>query len=229
MDAEAFRRHGHDLVDWIAGLPEPHRALPGPLEERAGCGARRVAVVPADRGRPLRCDLPRLRAGDPARHHPLEPPGASSPTSPSPGAAAGVLAEFLSAALNVQAMLWRTSPAATEARRGDAWLAAAASSACPTRSKASSTTPRPSRACTRWPRPRHRAVADVAPAGLARTSDLGPLRVYGLRAGAFVDRQGDHDARGWATTRCPISPRTTSSGCGPRLCARPSPPTARGA
>ena len=30
------------------------------------------------------------------------------------GAAPGVLAEFLSAALNVQAMLWRTSPAATE-------------------------------------------------------------------------------------------------------------------
>src|SRR5204862_7213904 len=30
------------------------------------------------------------------------------------GSAPGVLAEFLSAALNVQAMLWRTSPAATE-------------------------------------------------------------------------------------------------------------------
>jgi glutamate/tyrosine decarboxylase-like PLP-dependent enzyme len=30
------------------------------------------------------------------------------------GSAPGVLADFLSAALNQQAMLWRTSPAATE-------------------------------------------------------------------------------------------------------------------
>src|SRR4029450_4247659 len=33
---------------------------------------------------------------------------------PITGSPPGVLAEFLSAALNVQAMLWRTSPAATE-------------------------------------------------------------------------------------------------------------------
>jgi aromatic-L-amino-acid/L-tryptophan decarboxylase len=39
------------------------------------------------------------------------------------GSAPGVLAEFLSAALNVQAMLWRTSPAATELEEvAVAWL-----------------------------------------------------------------------------------------------------------
>ena len=39
------------------------------------------------------------------------------------GSAPGVLAEFLSAALNVQAMLWRTSPAATELEEVTlAWL-----------------------------------------------------------------------------------------------------------
>ena len=39
------------------------------------------------------------------------------------GSAPGALAEFLSAALNVQAMLWRTSPAATELEEvALAWL-----------------------------------------------------------------------------------------------------------
>ena len=42
------------------------------------------------------------------------------------GSAPGVLAEFLSAALNQQAMLWRTSPAVDRARGGGARLAAPA-------------------------------------------------------------------------------------------------------
>ena len=42
------------------------------------------------------------------------------------GSEPGILAEFLTAALNVNAMLWRTSPAATRARGGRGRLAAAA-------------------------------------------------------------------------------------------------------
>ena len=113
MDPAEFRRHGYGLVDWIAEYlagSERYPVLP-----RVSPGDVRAALPEAapERGEPfdvIVADFERVIV--PALTH-WNHPGffgyfAISASAP------GVLAEFLSAALNQQAMLWRTSPAATE-------------------------------------------------------------------------------------------------------------------
>jgi aromatic-L-amino-acid decarboxylase len=113
MNGEAFRRHGHALVDWIADYLEHSdrypvlarvkpgeitSALPGHAPEEP----ESFDAIMADVERIL---VPGLTHWNHPRFL------AYFATSGSPP---GVLAEFLSAAFNQQAMLWRTSPAATE-------------------------------------------------------------------------------------------------------------------
>ena len=113
MDPSEFRRHGHALVDWIAEylngserypvLPrvapgDVVKALPGSAPER---GESFDAII-ADFERVL---VPALTHW----HHPgFFAYFAITASEP------GVLGEMLAAALNQQAMLWRTSPASTE-------------------------------------------------------------------------------------------------------------------
>ena len=113
MDAADFRRHGHTLVDWIATyLSETERY---PVLSRVEPGAIRDALpnkLPANGTSfdEIFTDFERvLLPGITHWNH----PGFFAYFAIS-GSAAGVLAEFLTAALNVQAMLWRTSPSATE-------------------------------------------------------------------------------------------------------------------
>ncbi len=113
MDAADFRRHGHALVDWIATyLSETERY---PVLSRVEPGAIRDALPnePPANGTSfdeIFTDFERvLLPGITHWNH----PGFFAYFAIS-GSAAGVLAEFLTAALNVQAMLWRTSPSATE-------------------------------------------------------------------------------------------------------------------
>jgi aromatic-L-amino-acid decarboxylase len=113
VDGAEFRRHGHALVEWIAQYlessdryPVLSRVAPGELT-RALPGLAPEAPEPFDA---VLADVEHLIV--PALTH-WNHPGffgyfAISASPP------GVLAEFLSAALNQQAMLWRTSPAATE-------------------------------------------------------------------------------------------------------------------
>jgi len=113
VDGAEFRRHGHALVEWIAQYlessdryPVLSRAAPGELT-RALPDHAPEAPEPFDA---VLGDVEHLIV--PALTH-WNHPGffgyfAISASPP------GVLAEFLSAALNQQAMLWRTSPAATE-------------------------------------------------------------------------------------------------------------------
>ena len=113
MDTEAFRAHGHELVDWMA-------------DYLASVGERRV--------------VPDVRPGDVRRSLPAEAPGAGEahdvimrdfealilpgmthwvhpgffayfPANTSPPS---ILAEMLTATLGAQCMSWQTSPAATE-------------------------------------------------------------------------------------------------------------------
>jgi len=113
MDPSDFRRYGHELVDWIADYfehPERYpvlsRLTPGDI----------VSALPAEAPEDpesfdaIFADFERVLV--PGLTH-WNHPGffAYFAISASPP---GVLAEFLSAALNQQAMLWRTSPAATE-------------------------------------------------------------------------------------------------------------------
>src|ERR1700722_3876186 len=113
MDPSTFRRHGHELVDWIAEYlehPEKYPALPrvkhgeivSALPARARKQGEPFEAIMADFERVL---VPGLTHWNHPGFFAYFAITASAP---------GVLAEFLSAALNQQAMLWRTSPAATE-------------------------------------------------------------------------------------------------------------------
>src|SRR4029453_5638542 len=124
MDPSEFRRHGHALVEWIAAYlsgsersPVLARVAPGEvrraLPERSPEAGERFDEIFADFERIL----------VPALTH-WNHPGFFA-YFPATTSASGVLAEFLSAALNQQAMLWRTSPAATELEEVSlAWLRA---------------------------------------------------------------------------------------------------------
>jgi len=113
MDPEEFRRQAHRLTDWIADYlaesgkyPVLSRVAPGDI----------TSALPADapsHGEPFETIF--------ADFEKILLPGITHWNHPAffayfaiTGSAPGVLAEYLSAALNVQAMLWRTSPAATE-------------------------------------------------------------------------------------------------------------------
>jgi aromatic-L-amino-acid decarboxylase len=122
MDPAEFRRHGYTLVDWIAEYlagSERYPVLP-----RVAPGDVRAALPPTapeqgERFETILADFERVIV--PALTH-WNHPGFFAYFATS-GSAPGVLAEFLSAALNQQAMLWRTSPAATELEEVSlAWL-----------------------------------------------------------------------------------------------------------
>jgi aromatic-L-amino-acid decarboxylase len=113
MDPEAFRREAHRLADWIADYlanPSQYPVL--------------AQVAPGDVRNQLPADAPQLGESFEAIFSDFERiilPGVTHWNHPGffayfaiTGSAPGVLAEFLSAALNQQAMLWRTSPSATE-------------------------------------------------------------------------------------------------------------------
>jgi aromatic-L-amino-acid decarboxylase len=113
MDSDEFKRHGHALVEWIAGYLE--HAERYPVLARVEPGDVRTALPPEAPDSPehfdaVFADVERVLV--PALTH-WNHPGffAYFPTSSSPAA---ILGEFLAAAINQQAMVWRTSPAATE-------------------------------------------------------------------------------------------------------------------
>src|SRR2546421_2594728 len=113
MDTAAFRRHGHELVDWIADYLERSDRYPVLARVKPGeIAAALPARAPEDPEpfEAIMADFERILV--PGLTH-WNHPGffAYFAISASPP---GVLADFLSAALNQQAMLWRTSPAATE-------------------------------------------------------------------------------------------------------------------
>jgi aromatic-L-amino-acid decarboxylase len=108
-----FRQQAHRIADWIADYLEHSDRYP--VLSTVTPGAIRTALPPEapEQGEPFDAiwnDVERVIL-----------PGITHWNHPGffgyfaiTGSAPGVLAEFLSAALNVQAMLWRTSPAATE-------------------------------------------------------------------------------------------------------------------
>jgi aromatic-L-amino-acid decarboxylase len=108
-----FREQAHRLADWIADylenperFPVLSRARPGDIRDALPAGAPEHGegfdAIFADFERIL---LPGITHWNHPGFFAYFAISASAP---------GVLAEFLSAALNQQAMLWRTSPAATE-------------------------------------------------------------------------------------------------------------------
>src|SRR5437763_13481111 len=113
MDPSEFRRHGHTLVDWIADYFENAERYPVLARVRPGEITAALPSTPPEDGEPfeaIMADVERVLV--PGLTH-WNHPGFFAYFA-STGSAPGVLAEFLSAALNQQAMLWSTSPAATE-------------------------------------------------------------------------------------------------------------------
>ncbi|MGH7720785.1 MAG: pyridoxal phosphate-dependent decarboxylase family protein [Gemmatimonadaceae bacterium] len=113
MPPEEFRENGHRLVDWIADYFD--WSLRNPVLSAVEPGAIRAALPdsPPEQGEPFeraladfeRVLVPGLTQWNHPGYFAYFPCGFSG---------AGVLADFLSTAVSQQAMLWRTSPAATE-------------------------------------------------------------------------------------------------------------------
>ena len=113
MDPEAFRREAHRVADWIADYLAQSGQYPVLARVRPGEIAAALPTEAPATGESfdtIFSDFERvLMPGITHWNH----PGFFAYFAIT-GSAPGILAEFLSAGLNVQAMLWRTSPAATE-------------------------------------------------------------------------------------------------------------------
>jgi aromatic-L-amino-acid decarboxylase len=109
----AFREDGRAAIDWAAGYLEGVRELPVLARVKPGEIRRRLPASPPERGESFQALLRDLDdvilPGITHWNHPRF--FAYFPTT---GSEPGILAELLIAALNVNAMLWRSSPAATE-------------------------------------------------------------------------------------------------------------------
>src|SRR5437763_14085863 len=113
MDPAEFRRHAHALVDWIADYLEHAERYPVLSRVAPGDITAALPAAAPETGEPfesIMADFERVLV--PGLTH-WNHPGFLAYFASS-GSAPGVLADLLSAALNQQAMLWSTSPAATE-------------------------------------------------------------------------------------------------------------------
>src|SRR5215204_6943422 len=122
MDPEAFRREAHRVADWVADYLADSARYPVLAQIAPGDIVRALPAEAPDTGESFDAifeDFERvIMPGITHWNH----PGFFAYFSIT-GSGPGILAEFLSAALNVQAMLWRTSPAATELEEVTlAWL-----------------------------------------------------------------------------------------------------------
>ncbi len=108
-----FRRHGHDVVDWIADYLERVETFPVLSPARPGEIRASLPANPPMRGEAFEAILADIDK--------LILPGITHWQSPNffayfPGNGSGpaILGDLLSAGLGVQGMLWATSPACTE-------------------------------------------------------------------------------------------------------------------
>jgi aromatic-L-amino-acid decarboxylase len=108
-----FRRHGHEVVEWVARYLETLEDRPVTSDVEPGWVRAQLPASPPEEAEDFRAVLADLdRVVTPALSHwqhpgwfAYFPTGASGPS---------VLADLVSSGLGVQGMLWSTSPAATE-------------------------------------------------------------------------------------------------------------------
>ncbi|MEO8579864.1 MAG: pyridoxal-dependent decarboxylase [Gemmatimonadales bacterium] len=113
MSPEDFRKNGYAVIDWIADYLEKPDKWPVLPAVKPGDLRGSLPESPPEQGQPMDQilgDFQKLIV--PATTHWNHPAFMAYFANSSTGA--GVLGEALTAALNVNAMLWRTSPAATE-------------------------------------------------------------------------------------------------------------------
>jgi aromatic-L-amino-acid decarboxylase len=113
MNPESFRTYGHQVVDWIADYlghvneyPVLAQTAPGDirdaLPDKAPVEPEPMEMILADFERIIMPGITHWNSGGFLAYFGIT------------GSGPGILGEMLSGALNVNAMLWRTSPAATE-------------------------------------------------------------------------------------------------------------------
>ena len=113
MSPAEFRKHGHAVIDWIADYLEKPDKWPVLPDVRPGEVRGALPQSPPLRGESMDTILADFQTLIvPATTHWNHPAFMAYFANSSTGA--GILGEALTAALNVNAMLWRTSPAATE-------------------------------------------------------------------------------------------------------------------
>lgn len=113
MDSAEFRKHGHDVVDWIADYLENADKYPVMSRSQPGQIRDLIPENPPEQGEPMdeiladfqRDILPGVTHWNHPRFFAYFPANNSAPS---------ILGEMLSAGLGVNAMMWQTSPAATE-------------------------------------------------------------------------------------------------------------------
>jgi aromatic-L-amino-acid decarboxylase len=122
MPPDEFRRAGHQLIDWVADYLERTDRFPVLAQTTPGALRRQLPAEAPDQPEPLDAILNDFER--------LVLPGVTHWNHPSffayfaiTGSGPGILGELLSGALNVNAMLWKTCPAASELEEVTlAWL-----------------------------------------------------------------------------------------------------------
>lgn len=122
MSAEEFRQYGHQLIDWIADLFANIGDFPVFPDVQPGDILSKLPKAPPVKGEPMGeilADVDRVIM--PGMTHWNHPRFFAYFTSS--GSAPGVLGELLSAAFNVNGMLWQSCPSATELEQATlGWL-----------------------------------------------------------------------------------------------------------
>src|SRR3989440_6780354 len=113
MDPTAFRHYGYQVVDWIANYLKDVKKYPVLSRNTPGDVRHALPTHPPDQPEAMEAILADVDS--------ILMPGITHWNSPGflayfsiTGSGPGILGEMLASALNVNAMLWRTSPAATE-------------------------------------------------------------------------------------------------------------------
>ena len=113
MDPEEFRKHGKEVVDWIADYIKNAEKYPVFLRVKPGEIKNQLPATPPATSEKMELIL--------ADFHRIILPGITHWNHPgffayfaNSASAPGILGEMLATALNVNGMLWRTSPSATE-------------------------------------------------------------------------------------------------------------------
>lgn len=113
MPVEEFKKYGHQLIDWIADYFENPGQYPVLSQVKPGDIKNSQPDTPPQLGESMEAILDDMnRTVVPGITHWNHP--AFFAYFAITGSAPGILGELLSAAFNVNAMMWRTSPAATE-------------------------------------------------------------------------------------------------------------------
>ncbi|MFQ5473573.1 MAG: pyridoxal-dependent decarboxylase, partial [Dehalococcoidia bacterium] len=113
MNPEEFRRHGYQVIDWIAEYMENVEKYPVLSQVKPGEVRAKLPAAAPEEGEPFERILKDVDE--------IIMPGVTHWQSPNffayfPGNTSGpsILGELLSAGLGVQGMMWVTSPACTE-------------------------------------------------------------------------------------------------------------------